>query len=181
MNLSSMNRSQRDIQMAFLKLLQERSFDMMTISLIAKQAQVSRQTFYTYYPSLFDLATAVLTVYLAPIKQTVKARVNAMQDKSFAVTYQEMAPMLATELLEKRADYVALRKLPLGQNGFDARLKSILKTTLSDAYQGEMDQLTQSFIAHLMMAELDYIFETGELPTATRLVASIAKVQQLFR
>lgn len=157
-------------------------FDTITISAIAKRAQISRQTFYTYYPSIFELTTQIIDEYLVPIQQAIDARIDLIRHPgNFKSTYATIAPMLAHRLIDNRMNYLALRKIQLGKNGFNARLEIVLTQKLRRAYESNLDELTQKFIAYLLLAELDYIFDSGKLPSPEVINDSIRKIQNIFR
>lgn len=176
----SLNRSQRDIQVAFLALLDSHDFDALTVAAIAKAAKVSRQTFYNYYASPFDLATTMITAYLAPIQAVIRARAKALkQPGSFAAIAATGAPAQAKLLVENRRDYQRLRQLELGAESFARRLTALLSAELAPLF-GPAEVLTTRYLTHLLIAELDYILATGKVPTPAMITKSIGQINQLF-
>ena len=57
-------RTDRDITEAFLKLLQEKSFEKITVGDIIAEAMVNRSTFYQHYPDKFAVLEALQKRYL---------------------------------------------------------------------------------------------------------------------
>ena len=55
----SARRSRRLIRQAFLELLEEKSFDKITVLELADRADVNRSTFYAHYPDIYGVAEEI--------------------------------------------------------------------------------------------------------------------------
>ena len=82
-------RTKNKIKMAFLKLLNQRSYQQITVSDIAKEANVNRVTFYTHYIDkaclLEDLSVDIKKKFIADAIGVAKTIENKDQLSSFSI------------------------------------------------------------------------------------------------
>lgn len=85
-------RTQNDIQLGFIKMLQHKSFSNITINDICTAGMVGRSTFYHHYPDKYALLDALVTQEAAKFDQLLATRmVGIQQDQLLINLYQGLA------------------------------------------------------------------------------------------
>lgn len=92
-------KTRRDIEAAFLKLLETHSFQKITVQMICKEALVNKGTFYRHYNDKYDLASQVARGMIqrlnSCVMQSHSARPSAVGEPSLFDVLQDQLPMLA--------------------------------------------------------------------------------------
>lgn len=71
------------IQEAFLSLLMEKEFNDITITELAKRADIDRKTFYAHYTSLGDIVDDIKAGFLEEISRLISSDLNAFTIQNF--------------------------------------------------------------------------------------------------
>lgn len=126
-------RTRKAIMEAFNSLVVERGIDKITVSAIAREADIDRKTFYLHYASVNDLANHKTEEDLESVLHALRERglgrpsaervhvllmeVNELVKRNFEV-YQHMASSLSTDQLLSRIESAIVPALE--HEGFDA-------------------------------------------------------------
>jgi AcrR family transcriptional regulator len=144
-------RTQKLIREAFIALIEERSFDAITVGEIASRAMVSRTAFYRYYEDKYDLVMklfeeTVITmnndfdVFRRDVLSTVDPKTGS-QSWVQLFTHAEQAlptPPPYVEFFEHVAQYERLYRALLGKRGsswFVMNLRSYLAEMIGERLQ----------------------------------------------
>ena len=105
-------RSRRLINQAFLELLQEKSFEKITVTDIVNRADINRSTFYAHYPDVRGMMEALL-------ENTVNKSVSLVTDLDFDELFTDPKPFL-TKLLDIGIENMELYRM-LGNSDYAMR------------------------------------------------------------
>lgn len=133
-------RSVANIKKAFVDLLQEKPFEKIKVSEIARKAGIDRQTFYLHFVDKYDLLDKMNKEFLQVYKTILVERLEG--DNSFALEklekiYQGNLPYLK----EHRLEVLSLLKIGTGR----ICLKRDLRKMLIDKYQEITGEALTSF------------------------------------
>ena len=134
------HRSVANIKKAFVDLLQEKPFEKIRISEIARKAGIDRQTFYLHFVDKYDLLDKMNKEFLQVYKTILVERLEG--DNSFALEklekiYQGNLPYLK----EHRLEVLSLLKIDTSR----ICLKRDLRKMLIDKYQEITGEALTSF------------------------------------
>jgi len=105
-------RSRRLIHQAFLELLQEKSFEKITVTDIVKRADINRSTFYAHYPDVRGMVEVLL-------ENTVNQLVALITNLDFQALFTDPTPFLS-DLLSIGIENMEIYRL-LGRSDFVLR------------------------------------------------------------
>lgn len=130
-------RTTHSIKLAFIDLLQEKPFNKITVSEIAKKAYIDRQTFYLHYLDKYDLLAKIDQEIAEEFKKILGERLQAGPTlKKVELIYQRHANYFRENNLKIRS----LLKIDTG----DICLERELRKVFISQYQKETGkQLTQ--------------------------------------
>ena len=143
-------RTDRDINEAFLKLLQEKSFEKITVGDIIAEAMVNRSTFYQHYPDKYAVLETLQKQYLDLfMEQLREIRAKNLLD------FGSIDRLMASFFLKNKQALHAL--LTVKTENFD--LKKQWQDLIADALGGDslesemMAAMSVSFFIHCMEHE----------------------------
>ena len=143
-------RTDRDINEAFLKLLQEKSFEKITVGDIIAEAMVNRSTFYQHYPDKYAVLETLQKQYLELfLEQLRQIRTRNLLD------FGSIDRLMASFFLKNKQALHAL--LTVKTENFD--LKKQWQDLIADALGGDslesemMAAMSVSFFIHCMEHE----------------------------
>lgn len=143
------SRTCRTIDEAFLALLQRRGYEAVSVSEIAREADVGRATFYEHYKSKDDLLRAQLRRISSSMLRTRRGEL-ALLDASPLFHHVRAAPLLYRIVAGRSAGMRSLRVL---QEVLEERAESILLERLS-AGAALRGPLTPTIAARVLVANL---------------------------
>lgn len=143
-------RTDRDINEAFLKLLQEKAFEKITVGDIIAEAMVNRSTFYQHYPDKYAVLETLQKQYLELfLEQLRQIRTRNLLD------FGSIDRLMASFFLKNKQALHAL--LTVKTENFD--LKKQWQDLIADALGGDslesemMAAMSVSFFIHCMEHE----------------------------
>ncbi|WEV57435.1 TetR/AcrR family transcriptional regulator [Ligilactobacillus acidipiscis] len=170
-------RTDQDIERNFVALLGSMNFNDITIAKLVDKTMISRPTFYEHFNSLYDLAERTVEEYLCPFKEIFA---QALDSKSKHMNIKEIYPQFANKvadtLIDCRREYLAVRKIPLGTNSFDQRLKKILLTNLAPYFSDSQSKLKIIYLTSVLLGNLDFVLEEQRVPKVNEVLAGIESV-----
>lgn len=164
-------RTQKLIREALIGLLEERSFDGITVGEIAERAMVSRAAFYRYYQDKYDLVETIFEEMLTavqrdiePIRREVISHFDAESswlDLFGRVAESQPTPRAWVRMFEHFASYERLYRALLGQRGsasFGAKMRTYIADMLSERIQSLAVAVNNKHIAR------SHVFVKGFVP-----------------
>lgn len=127
-------RTEKMLQLAFLKLLESTPYHEISIAKLAQESLIDRTTFYAHYDNLAELAEELIRQELAPFHHALSTRQDLQQKQNFD-NYSFFSHELLSHLLTDRQQITLLRELPLGSNSFDRQLRGIFTQTYAKILQ----------------------------------------------
>ncbi|MDX8364639.1 TetR/AcrR family transcriptional regulator [Cytobacillus sp. IB215665] len=94
-------RTRKLIGEAFLKLLQQKGFDSITIQNIADEAMINRATFYLHYQDKYDLLEQMMDVVLKELITSYGDSNNHIEEQQFKIKNHQMTIQRVYESVEK--------------------------------------------------------------------------------
>lgn len=141
-------RTQKLLREALIALIEERSFDAITVGEIAERAMVSRAAFYRYYQDKYDLVEKIFEEMIAivvhdiePYRRDIVRRFNECPaSDAWEIIFEQVANDLPVHLswvkmFEHFAQYEHLYRALLGKNGsswFANRMREYVTRTISE-------------------------------------------------
>lgn len=171
-------RTKKLITLAFIKLMQEESFDRLSVTALAKEALINRQTFYNYYLDKYDLVDQLNQQVESQVKQVIDQRISLKnQHVSLSILYD-------SDMLK---DVFGQRKLILALltiNDIPASLRSRINRQIRQMVS-QIDPQANEFeltvYSNLFVTTLEHLLKQGQPPTREQfeqLKASILKMVQ---
>lgn len=159
-------RTQKLLRDALVSLIEEHSFDAITVGEIAERAMVSRAAFYRYYQDKYDLVERIFEEMLTKVNQDIDplrhqaiSQFDAQSswvDLFGQIAGSETTPEPWVHMFEHFAQYERLYRALLGRRGsatFAARLRARIADGLSERVQALARALniTQIADSHVFM------------------------------
>jgi AcrR family transcriptional regulator len=178
-------RTQKLLREALIALIEERSFDTITVGDIAKRAMVSRAAFYRYYQDKYDLVEKIFEETIAtmvreidPLRRDVISRFDSqLTPEPWVELFGQVAESQPTpepwvKIFEHFAQYERLYRALLGKRGsswFVTKMRASIAETLSERLQALASALNRKRIAE------SRVFVDGFVPAliAAQLVDAI--------
>lgn len=174
-------RTNQDITRNFVSLLETMNFNDITITKLVNQTMITRPTFYEHFDSLYDLAERTIEEYLRPFEEIFT---QALDSKSKHINIQDIYPQFATKiantLIDCRKEYLAIRKVPLGKNSFDQRLKEVLLTNIAPYFNNTQSKLKAIYLTNILLGNLEFILEEQRIPKFDEVIASVESVMDII-
>ncbi|MFT8967011.1 TetR/AcrR family transcriptional regulator [Leuconostoc suionicum] len=154
-------KTKKNIEMAFVTLLNERNFKSITVDEICKQAMTSRSTFYLHYLDKYDLLNQLVERQFSVFEKIVDKRVEGLISGQF----EETITHFYNELVNNKQTIQALFTI----NEPEFNLKQKFEDTLYQhwlKYLGEKtslkyNELIAKFGASIVFDTLNWTFENG--------------------
>lgn len=118
-------KSKRDIEVAFIQLINQNGFSKITVKDICTTALVGRSTFYRYYEDKYDLLKKLITKYTQILDVLLTKRMN----KS---TNDDLLTNLYLGLNQHKESILCLLTVSVDNVSLDVSFKKVLITHLSD-------------------------------------------------
>lgn len=139
------------IKQAFLSLLSEKSFELITIKDITGRADINRGTFYLHYVDKYNL----LEQYENEIFEKMNIIIDIATNTKLTVNLlkEERMPII-TEILQLMKDEAPFLKLILGPNGdplFQEKMRQIFVQTIEQYIFNELDESQFKFPFELII------------------------------
>lgn len=157
-------RTQKLIREALIALIEERSFDDITVGEIAERAMVSRAAFYRYYQDKYDLVEKIFEEMviavqhdIEPLRHQVISHFDAESswvDLFGRVAESQPTPGAWVRMFEHFARYERLYRALLGKRGsasLAAKMRAYIADSLNERVQGlaialNNEQITRSHV-----------------------------------
>ncbi|MCD2257083.1 TetR/AcrR family transcriptional regulator [Agrilactobacillus fermenti] len=176
-------RTQQAIQQAFIKLVQRKGFNKLTVIDIADQAMINRQTFYKHYQDKYDLAEKMIADFMRTYNDLWQKRVSLKQTQhhSFLNITALITPDIEHTLLAHRDKIITLRTIQLDRTNFDTELKRVLEQNLRTLLAKEPNTFELTLLTSLLVGTFDYLLAHQELPPTPEIQETLADVLALMQ
>lgn len=172
-------KTEAGIQTAFILLLQEKSFDSITIQDILNKALINRKTFYSHYCDKFDLAQRMSDNLYERMKGYLDFRNTYSLDFQ---SYLKQVEKIYNRFYEEKKEILALWNIRTDKLCVYDRLIELLKkeyVNMSINSSPTYDIEFQSYLyANLQMSALKYILESDRKFTAEKVMWELKKLYQ---
>jgi len=161
-------KSKHHLRKSLITLLHSNTFEKINISMICKEANVSRVTFYNYYMSKIELAEDIVNLVVSSI---IKRTKQELHSNEFTVEYSKL---LMNNLIEESYNYkMIVPKLNASGNVslyrvvdklFEKRLREVIAFNLSECdIHLSSHVLTSLIVGGMSKVVIDWIRRPGEL------------------
>ena len=149
-------RSDAAIRKAFYELLVERDYDKITVTELARRADIDRKTFYLHYASIDDLSDALMHEEVSQLADKVRASITKSGEAIDIHQLYETIGIETIEMIGNRAGVLKYAQL----EGVLTRLKPVVvETIISEDLLGLSEVLGE----HWKMVESSFMAGIFEL------------------
>lgn len=170
-------RTDEDIQRAFVQALERQGFDQLNVAQMARLSRVDRSTFYAHYDSLYALATAVIDREVALLNASISAGTSATSGAGDG--YDVFSGAVVAHLLEQTAVIRQVRLIPLGTQSFDAQCRQLFAATYQRVLGVDPASFTGYLLVNMAMSDLDFILTHRRVPRREELQAGLAQIARI--
>ncbi|HEX2906664.1 MAG TPA: TetR/AcrR family transcriptional regulator [Phototrophicaceae bacterium] len=162
-----LRRTQKLLREALIELIEERSFETLTVGEITERALVSRAAFYRNYQDKYDLVEQIFA-------EAIQALLNAVAEPG-----TEHPPQIWVKFFEHIAEYERLYRALLGRKGspwFVLKMRASLIDLLKELALGQpalaqliaptSDEFIPNLVATLFVEAITWWLEQGRPSTA---------------
>lgn len=154
-------KTKKNIEMAFVTLLNERNFKSITVEEICKQAMTSRSTFYLHYLDKYDLLNQLVETQFSVFEKIVDKRIEGLISGQFEETITHFYNELVNNKQIIRALFTINEpKFNLKQK-FEDTLYQYWMRYLSEKSSLKYNELIAKFGASIVFDTLNWTFENG--------------------
>lgn len=154
-------KTKKNIEMAFVTLLNERNFKSITVEEICKQAMTSRSTFYLHYLDKYDLLNQLVETQFSVFEKIVDKRIEGLISGQFEETITHFYNELVNNKQIIRALFTINEpKFNLKQK-FEDTLYQYWMRYLSEKSSLKYNELIAKFGASIAFDTLNWTFENG--------------------
>ena len=119
--------SKKRIKQAFVELLNEKNFESLTISDIARQAEINRGTFYLHYLDKYDLMDKLEFECISELKHILLSHSNnIVEQPNELISYEDI--LKALYFVKEDFDFISA----VSQKGSDPRFINMIKKVLRE-------------------------------------------------
>lgn len=174
-------RTDKLIQNAFIKLVNEKGFDSVTITEISSVAMINRLTFYQHYEDKQDLARIMIAGFIDAYDETIQKRLILSQKH---LSVEEILAILTPDLnqlfLDNREQIKALKSIQIGSISLNHETHRLITKYFGKFAKHNMSELEKKILFALFGGLFDYTIEAGRLPTAEELRQTFADVAKFM-
>lgn len=130
------------LMMSLVELLQEKSFEKITINDLCNQAIVGRSTFYHHFDDKYALLDKLINDYTAKFQSLIDQREPKITSDNFLIYLYE-------ELFQDRSTWLTLLSIKNIDNNLEFQLKEILKKASQNLLTNIDSSLPEDFLTEL--------------------------------
>ena len=173
-------RARKLLREALIELIEERSFDAITVGEIAERAMMSRAAFYRYYQDKYDLVEQIFEETMQALIRDLGSPPHDFQEY---VDIQQRVSEFWVKFFEHFAEYERLYRVLLGGKGsswFVAKMRAYLVETIrkrlhraesytKKKYMAGQEEFVIALLAALMIDAVTWWLEQGRPYTPRQL------------
>ncbi|WP_125704205.1 TetR/AcrR family transcriptional regulator [Lacticaseibacillus daqingensis] len=172
-------RTEADIQRAFLAALTEQGFERLSVAELARLSRVDRTTFYAHYDSLYALAEQVITQEVDLLRKAIQEGIQRGADAGDR--YQLFSSALIDELSGQAETIQRLRTISLGAQGLDAQCRQLFAAVYHQVLGVSPTSFTGFLLVNMAMSDLDFILINHRAPAREELAASLSQLAEIAK
>ncbi len=154
-------KTKKNIEMAFVTLLNERNFKSITVEEICKQAMTSRSTFYLHYLDKYDLLNQLVETQFSVFEKIVDKRIEGLISGQFEETITHFYNELVNNKQIIRALFTINEPEFNLKQKFEDTLYQHWLRYLSEKSSLKYNELIAKFGASIVFDTLNWTFENG--------------------
>lgn len=163
-------RTQKAIADAFVKLVNQTSFREVTVSMIAQEAMINRQTFYRHYEDKYQLTRALLSDFIADYQAEINRIIPMVKDNNnFSSRLLHLQPIIGNFLLSRIELVKALRGIKFDDFNYETEVTKLYREVIQELFN-HGDPLTafqEKVMTNVLLTVIDYLIDNHELPSKT--------------
>lgn len=155
-------RTKKLIALAFVSLMQEKSFEHLSVTDIAKHALINRQTFYNYYEDKFDLVNHLNVEMLDKFQKVMNERISINQQHlNLASIYQSAKIKDIFQHRDLILALLSINDIPHSlKDGINQQVQHMVTTIDPQANDFEL-----TIYSNLFVTTLEHLLKNNEQPT----------------
>lgn len=175
-------RTEKAIQAAFVKLVNEVGFEDVTVTSLAQEAMINRLTFYKHYTDKYDLAQSMIEHFGTLYEHVIQKRLTFTENNySFKkVLEEQLTPDLTALFLNKQDELRALQSIQVGSLTLNKKLESVIAKYMPRLLHHDVSKLEQRLLVALLANILNYVIEEQHLPDYRELQQTLKDVQRVI-
>jgi AcrR family transcriptional regulator len=174
-------RTDVDIQNAFLHLVDRMPYEQVTVAQVVEEAMITRTTFYNHYQDLPTLATQMIHALLAEFAEVLNKRFTLAPDTgNVHQIITSLLPEVQQVVLTQREKTRVLRKITVGGLTIDRGIHQIVQQITHQGLRDESGTYEQAILNAILATGLDHFLDTGELPSMTSIQTSLQNIAALI-
>lgn len=174
-------RTDNEIQTAFLKLVDQQGFRNVSVSAVTQAALINRQTFYQHYTDIYDLSEKMVENMLLKFESLLKIRGQKNSPKLGIRETEELISPQATQLfINERNKIKILRQLPLDDKSLDKQLTQIINEYLNNFFKEEISDFERELLTAVIFTGINYILAEKKFPNVQQIKRSFEDMNRLF-
>ncbi|EEI24268.1 TetR/AcrR family transcriptional regulator [Lentilactobacillus hilgardii] len=175
-------RTKRDIQTAFIKLVNEKGFKNVTVGDIAKESLINRQTFYYHYQDKYQLTEAMIKELVQKYDDLYKHYVAANLKKlDLTSRIPLLFPQTNTFWAENRETAAALFSIEYSDYTLENELKKRFRQYLPTLLGHEPLPLEKNVFPAIILSVIEYVIETGNPPSQEDIIHTFDSISDVFK
>ncbi|MCV3315390.1 TetR/AcrR family transcriptional regulator [Pediococcus ethanolidurans] len=135
-------KSKRDIEVAFIQLINQNGFSKITIKDICTSALIGRSTFYRYYEDKYDLLKKLITKYTQILDDLLTKRMNKIVNDDLLIN-------LYLGLSQHKSSILCLLTVSVDNIALETSFKNVLVVHISDYLRALDFALPKPYIKQL--------------------------------
>jgi AcrR family transcriptional regulator len=174
-------RTDNEIQAAFLKLVNQQGFRNVSVSAVTQAALINRQTFYQHYTDIYDLSEKMVDHMMLKFKTLLEIRGQKDALKLGITEMKELISPQATQLFFDERDKIKiLRQLPLDEKSLDKQLTKTINQYLDAFFKEEISALERELLTAIVFTGINYILAEKKFPNVQQIKRSFEDMNRLF-
>lgn len=161
-------KTKNNIKNAFIQLLRENDFNVVTIQNILDKALINRKTFYNHYTDKYDLAEQLIHEFFNECMSFFELRTGKFESMDI---FLDQVDAIYKELYEQKDLILALWNVHTGNIDFYGSLKNFFQLKYTEIFQRDNAKDSDiEFQAHLfstlILSSLKYMLDSSRIYTA---------------
>ncbi|MFT4006095.1 MAG: TetR/AcrR family transcriptional regulator [Lacrimispora sp.] len=161
-------KTKNNIKNAFIQLLRENDFNVVTIQNILDKALINRKTFYNHYKDKYDLAEQLIHEFFNECMSFFELRTGNFESMDI---FLDQVDAIYKELYEQKDLILALWNVHTGNIDFYGSLKNFFQLKYTEIFQRDNAKDSDiEFQAHLfstlILSSLKYMLDSNRIYTA---------------
>lgn len=175
-------RTERAIQSAFVKIVNTSGFESVTITGLAQEAMINRLTFYKHYTDKYDLAQAMIEQFGVLYEQVIQKRLKlSRENMSLRDVLETLTPELNGLFVKRRAELRALQTIQVGTLTLNNRLEQVINRYMPQIMHHEISTLERRLLVGILAILLNYVVDEQHVPDYRDLQQTLADIQKVLQ